>query len=146
MLEAAWITPAGLGCQGSPWFIPSRGDLPREEVKRTRYTAGPICSPRTAVQARGLKPSILSQYTHTRARAQPRQHTQTLLKVISTTAASVCLQARQTANKRPISRAIHLWGCFAERVDLNGCRLPQEARLGWGDSTLWEQCQKKKRC
>lgn len=79
MMEAAWITPAGLGCQGSPWFIPSRGDLPWEEVKRTQYTLRPICSLCMPVQAWGLKPSILSQYTqmhtHRHTHAEPRKHT-----------------------------------------------------------------------
>lgn len=143
MTVPPWITPVGLGCHGSLWFIPSRRDLPWEEVRYTWYTArstrtGPslmyACA--THIQTWDLRTSTLFQYrqmyTHSRGTHTNTAHN---LKVISATAASVCLQARQTANKRPISRAIHLWGCFAEWVDLNGCRLLQEARLEWGDST-----------
>lgn len=69
-----------------------------------------LCSPVygcTSMEPQTINIVSVHTRTHTHTNAAHK------VKVISVTAASVCVQARQTANKRPISRAIHLWRCRA---------------------------------
>lgn len=139
MRVAPWITPSRVRLPRIPMIYPQGKPAMSRGQMHTVYSQVHTCQVVICVRLCSTRtkkgPQIINS-THTHmmhTHSWENMQIPLILSVFSATAASVCLQARQTANKRPISRAIHLWGCFAERVDLNGCRLLQEARLGWGE-------------
>lgn len=123
VMEAApWITSQGLDRHRSPWFIHSRRGQPWEEVRCIQYAASthsayspvPACAVSTHKQeAMGRLDTHTDMQIHTTIVRTP--------KVISGTAAFICSQPRQSANKRQISTAIHLQMCLPVPVYLNMC-------------------------
>lgn len=126
VMEAApWITSEGLDRQRSPWFIHSRRGQPWEEVRWDTvcsqytfsiFTCTCLCNEHTQTGSHELTSS-----THTNTHMQIHTNIVCTPKVISGTAAFICLQPRQSANKRLISTTIHLQTCVPVPVYLNVC-------------------------
>lgn len=127
VMSQQWMGTLGKWAQLCTWVEGHEGSS-MNHLSRVSLPQIPMIYPRQERPAMrgGQMHTVCSQYTFTvftctclcSKHTQTQSHVQTYIhrnthivytpKVISSTAAFVCLQPRQTANKRPISKAIHL--------------------------------------